>query len=552
MACSGNTLEKTDCNEWEECNPEQTACLPSPGRCNTKNDCSSGKICNNHTCVKPLGTSCYSTDLCQENLVCTNIPMISKNICSLSGLDNDTNAEACDKNKGFWKQLSSNQFACYQRCEIDSDCSISGQKCHQQLDGPNICYDQCNTSDECLLGSICNNKNTCITCGDGVGCESGSFCNLTREKPECQKEILCKEQGCPAGMTCSENICTFIETTNPLECNQNTIFMEKNCFPKTCEACPDNCHPEVFACMPADSPPFQHSCFLKNGTLYCQGDNQFGQIGERTDRCITHCPVQKVSNFKSITELATGDTCIIEAGPKVLCWGDHSHGQLGNGENIGNYQNTPSEVIFQLRDGRAVTPTEISNLVASLHHTCAIVVAKNTPNNGTYCWGDNTHHQVAPDHTRAVTVAQPALDYSASLSQLYIAPRYTCGYTANKYIHCWGEPTETIRFISKGSQGINLMIDQDDLQNTSKIATGDQYICGIDESDSIVYGMGDHSDGKLGSLHTENTDHFLAKKSVMELGNEISVTAQKIAAGTDFTCIETLNKEIKCWGNNRD
>jgi alpha-tubulin suppressor-like RCC1 family protein len=79
-----------------------------------------------------------------------------------------------------------------------------------------------------------------------------------------------------------------------------------------------------------------HTCaLLGTGTVACWGMNTNGQLGNGTTGGFQSTPVA-VSNFTNVTAIfAGGDhTCVILAGTDVACWGGNSFGQIGDGTTI--------------------------------------------------------------------------------------------------------------------------------------------------------------------------------------------------------------------------
>jgi alpha-tubulin suppressor-like RCC1 family protein len=77
-----------------------------------------------------------------------------------------------------------------------------------------------------------------------------------------------------------------------------------------------------------------HACaVLIDGTVWCWGRNDFGQLGDgtRTDRLVP----TKVPGILSATAVSTGftHTCAVMVDGRISCWGDGSVGQLGDGSH---------------------------------------------------------------------------------------------------------------------------------------------------------------------------------------------------------------------------
>ena len=112
---------------------------------------------------------------------------------------------------------------------------------------------------------------------------------------------------------------------------------------------------------------------LTGGTVECWGDNEVGELGNRT---LTNSatPVQ-VANLSDATAIAAGGAfaCALLTGGTVECWGNNEVGELGNGTLI-----------------NSATPVQVSNLSGATAisvgdgSACALLTGGTVE-----CWGDN-------------------------------------------------------------------------------------------------------------------------------------------------------------------
>ena len=78
------------------------------------------------------------------------------------------------------------------------------------------------------------------------------------------------------------------------------------------------------------------SCARENdGTLWCWGLNNFGQLGDGTTT-ERHLPVQTLALGTGITSFSGrySHACAVTGGI-AMCWGDNRNGQLGDGTTSG-------------------------------------------------------------------------------------------------------------------------------------------------------------------------------------------------------------------------
>jgi len=81
---------------------------------------------------------------------------------------------------------------------------------------------------------------------------------------------------------------------------------------------------------------FQHTCaVLEDGSAMCWGNNEDGQIGDGNSGTglKVGMPVQVSGLPGKVTQIAVGayNTCAILEDKTVWCWGDNMFGQIGDG-----------------------------------------------------------------------------------------------------------------------------------------------------------------------------------------------------------------------------
>src|SRR5439155_7816831 len=80
-----------------------------------------------------------------------------------------------------------------------------------------------------------------------------------------------------------------------------------------------------------------HACMLvHDGTIWCSGANDRGQLGNGAIGANTATPVQVIDASGPVRDAVavaggTAHSCAIRAGGAVWCWGGAYSGQLGNG-----------------------------------------------------------------------------------------------------------------------------------------------------------------------------------------------------------------------------
>lgn len=123
---------------------------------------------------------------------------------------------------------------------------------------------------------------------------------------------------------------------------------------------------------------------LAGGRAWCVGRNDGGQLGDGTAvQRPTLVAVQDGHRFLAISAGANHTCGILSGSRTLLCWGNNSSGQLGDG--TAQTRLTPTPVTSVVRFAVVAAGTE---------HTCAVSV-----DGEAYCWGQNTEGQLG-DGTR--------------------------------------------------------------------------------------------------------------------------------------------------------
>ncbi len=163
--------------------------------------------------------------------------------------------------------------------------------------------------------------------------------------------------------------------------------------PRNCGACGHACGNTV-ACIDgvcgntvvklATGPDAYHTCaVLKDGRLYCWGQNNHGQLGngdvQRVNRPTATLVGKDIDGnpFDHVVDVTAGaeHTCAQKADKTVFCWGSQAYGETG--QAIAGEQLTPNRVLSL--SGFLVVR-------AGGHRTCGI-----DGSNHVWCWGDNQH-----------------------------------------------------------------------------------------------------------------------------------------------------------------
>jgi cysteine-rich repeat protein len=410
------------------------------------------------------------------------------------------------------------------------------------------------TTDACLP--------TCVAgrCGDGV---------IWADQETCEDSNESDSDGCPT-------------TCQIARCGDGFVLSgEEECDDKNQES-GDGCSSSCQAQPTTMDLGTSHSCaVLGDGRLKCWGDNQRGQLGlGLTTEALGDTAAEMSANLPAVFDggvsgVATGSlhTCALKDGA-LYCWGDNAEGQLGpsSASNLerspilvpiedvdfvsaaGDYtavklgsgevavwgggSETPRKVAFSdeatLVDcgetrvcalleshsvecwelGSATTPYRLTleehgagrpALISSGYHTCVLDVEGTS-----YCFGDNGFGNLVSGDSEdrygdlPQSSAWPAAKLGQNVASISLGGYITCALYQNQSVKCWG-------FSYNGVLG------------QPGLATNDDP-------------LGDELDETGESL------------PAIRLGTNVNV--ESIVAGSTHVCALLTDGRIKCWGYN--
>jgi alpha-tubulin suppressor-like RCC1 family protein len=128
---------------------------------------------------------------------------------------------------------------------------------------------------------------------------------------------------------------------------------------------------------------YRHACALDSShSVYCWGDNQFGELGNGNSDASVHVSPVFASQFSGVASLASGrnyNTCVITTAGSMKCVGENGFGQLGNG--VTSTFETAATQVSGFTSG-------VFSIGIGGYNGCAF------RNGHVYFWGDNTYNQI--------------------------------------------------------------------------------------------------------------------------------------------------------------
>ena len=232
--------------------------------------------------------------------------------------------------------------------------------------------------------------------------------------------------------------------------------------------------------------------------------------------------------------ITAGDnhTCALLSDKSVVCWGDDSLGQLGDGTNQGS--STPVEV-----QGLGA----VTSIAAGGNHTCAIKTNKTVA-----CWGSNSSGELG-DNTFNFRKLPVTVSGLSGIKQISAGRWNTCALTTDGYIYCWGNASRDIHVL--GDYILNpspIPVLMPNISNAVNVGVGAGHICAL-LKDKTVWCWGSNVAGALGAEGPRNQ----FGDQITQIGNPIKVegvaNVSSLSVGGSSNCVLIASK-AKCWGDN--
>ncbi|MFO0569375.1 MAG: EGF domain-containing protein [Polyangiaceae bacterium] len=340
-----------------------------------------------------------------------------------------------------------------------------------------------------------------------------------------------------------------------------------------------------------------HTCArLTTGSVRCFGFGDSGRLGYANESSIgddEHPFVAGDVNVGgSVQQLALGTAhaCALTSTGKVVCWGDGSVGQLGNGktQDIGDDETPAGNAVLSMAavdecalelddcaqgadcidlsvgyqcscklgftgDGKTCTPlaSYVVDVSAGGNHTCALLST-----GAVRCFGLGSSGQLGYGNTKSIgddeapyTAGDVAL--GGPSAALALGQGFSCALLQSGAVRCFG----TAAFGQLG-RGNKIAIGDDETPASAgdlplgfaavRIAAGANHACALSAAGEVrCWGLGEA--GRLGSASIQSIgdNETPASVPVLQLGGP----AVELCAGLVHTCARLANGGVRCWGS---
>lgn len=269
-----------------------------------------------------------------------------------------------------------------------------------------------------------------------------------------------------------------------------------------------------------------HTCALKaDGSLWCWGYNEFGQVGDGTFNNNT-IPMMVSALGNSVSEVSVGFQHTFARTMDGSLW---QWGLLGSARSSA----APLPVHF------SISGAPIAALAASGGATCA-----RKTDGSLWCWGGNQLGQLGNGTTSDTAVVEP-VQVSAlgtSVAEVSTGNYHTCARKTDGSLWCWG-------LNSWAQLGDGTTVDRSTPVQISalgtsvvEVAVGTAHTCAR-KSDGSVWCWGDNRYGQLG-------DGTTVDQAIPVHVSSLGTAVAEVSAGQEYTCARKTDGSLWCWGLN--
>lgn len=265
-----------------------------------------------------------------------------------------------------------------------------------------------------------------------------------------------------------------------------------------------------------------HTCAARvDGTVWCWGENDWGQLGDGT-RSASSYPVE-VQGLTGVTQVAAGQvhTCALRTDGTVWCWGAEF--------------DTVSHVHPRVTPEQVTGLTGAVQISAGTYHSCAVRSDRTV-----WCWGLDNYGQLGDGATNTFRTVPVKVQGLPPAVQAKGGDMHTCARLADATVRCWGDN-------SSGQLGDGTTTDRTRpvkvkglVGRVTALAAGGFDTCAR-RADGSVWCWGDNIQGTVGDGTT--VQRLTATRSQM-------VGAAGVNVGWEYACARTPAGTLKCWGRN--
>lgn len=265
-----------------------------------------------------------------------------------------------------------------------------------------------------------------------------------------------------------------------------------------------------------------------DGSVRCWGDNNFGALGggqsaaRPSPTLVSGLPGAAIG--VAAAQGTGSHTCATLVDGRAFCWGEGSHGMLGDGTT--ESRSAPVAVVG-LSNARTVA--------AGQRHSCALTAV-----GGIYCWGDNTRGQLGNNNWPVQSVTPSPVPGVVDAVAISTGHEHTCAILSSGTVKCWG----SYQFVGLGlGQDSPAPVDVGGIpEGATRIAASPGATCVVTTTGGVkCWGRND-----AGQVGDGTTSDRLTPVPVSGLSSGI----RSVSTSEGHSCAVTSSGRLKCWGSN--
>jgi alpha-tubulin suppressor-like RCC1 family protein len=284
------------------------------------------------------------------------------------------------------------------------------------------------------------------------------------------------------------------------------------------------------SCATAVDNGAEYTCAVRSdSTLWCWGDNGYGQLGDGT-MTYRYLP-EPITALPSVATVATGtdSACALTTGGAVWCWGRNDFGEVGDGTTVP--RPTPQVTLSSGVKSLAVGYTQ---------HQCVI-----ESDGSVWCWGSDTSGESGGGRVGMVLQPNKVAGLPSAALAVSVGDLDTCVITSDTALWCWGDNLDGQLGYATPSLPWSVTPQQVTALGTGvvKVAVGFEFTCAL-KNDGSLWCWGSNMYDALGPEIDGGTG---TPTLVAVAGSTVSDVAT-----SENTCIRKADGTVWCWGLNEE
>lgn len=271
-----------------------------------------------------------------------------------------------------------------------------------------------------------------------------------------------------------------------------------------------------------------NACVLKDGGVWCWGQNNRGQLGDGTYDT-RHIPQLVPGLEQNVTALVSAfdAVCAIQSGA-LYCWGASSRFRGSVASNVSQV-NTPT-LITGMESG--VTHVALSQFM------CAI------KDGGAHCWGQNNQGQLGDGTTDNSNAPVAVLSLDSGVTDIAVAQDHACAIQHGA-LYCWGNNfSDQLGFTTAQSQVTSPEASPSLDEGIAHISISDTHSCAVKRQ--ALYCWGENDDNQI--LSDDDPQHQSRLRQPLLIPG-MDADIWDVNVQQQATCV-IKNGEKWCWGDN--